>query len=151
MAAAKTLARSKLDDGSAAERFGKLIAAMGGPKDYMENPARHMETAPVIKPLFAAKSGNVAGMDCREIGYAWVDLGAGRKTPGGPIDLAVGLSEVVQVGDAVSKDRPLCILHARTQADWDRAAARIAAAFRVVDEKVAPLGPVVLERVARER
>jgi thymidine phosphorylase len=150
MAAAKKLAQSKLDDGSAAETFARLIAAMGGPADYMDNPAKHMEAAPVVKPLFAARAGNVAGMDCRGIGYAAVDLGAGRKTPGGPIDLAVGLSEVVQVGDAVGPDRPLCVLHARSQADWDRCAARLLPSFLVTEEKVAPLGPVVLERVARE-
>ncbi len=150
MTAAKRLAQARLDDGSAAERFGRMIAAMGGPADYMERPASHMETAPVIKPLFAARPGFVAGMNCHGIGFAVVDLGGGRKTPSGPIDYAVGLSQVVQVGDAVGTDRPLCIIHARDQAGWDRAAARILPAVTVSEAKVAPLGSIVLERVARE-
>jgi thymidine phosphorylase len=109
-----------------------------------------METAPVAKPLFAGRPGFVAGMDCFAVGMAVVGLGGGRTTPGGPIDLAVGLSEVIQPGDAVGPDRPLCIIHARDQAGWDRAAARIRPAIRVVEDKVAPLGSVVLERIARE-
>ncbi len=149
-AAGLALARARLDDGSAAERFARIVAAMGGPADYIERPASHMEVAPVIRPLFAARPGFVAGMDCRGVGMAVVDLGGGRTTPGGPIDYAVGLSDVVQVGDAVGSDRPLCMVHARDEAGWARAAARILPAVTVVDGKVSPPGPIVLERIARQ-
>lgn len=149
-AAARALAQAKLDDGGAAEKFARIVAAMGGPADYVERPASHMEAAPVIKPLFAARPGYVAGMDCRGLGMAVVDLGGGRTTPGGPIDYAVGLSAVAQVGDAVGHDRPLCIIHARDEAGWARAAARVLPAIKIVDQAVPSLGSIVLERIARE-
>ncbi len=150
MDAATKLAQARLDDGSAAEKFDKMVAGMGGPKNFIENPAKHMDVAPVIKPLFAARAGYVAGMDCHGPGMAVVDMGGGRTRPEQTIDFAVGLADFVQVGDAVGKDRPLCVIHARDDAGWERAAGRILPAITVTDEKPAPLGPIVLERIARE-
>ena len=34
--------------------------------------------------------------------------------------------------------------------EWERAAGRILPAIAVTDDKPAPLGPIVLERIARE-
>jgi thymidine phosphorylase len=150
MAAGKRLAQAKLDDGSAAEKFDRMVAGMGGPRNFIADPAKHMDRAPVIKPLFAPRAGYVTGMDCHGPGMAVVDMGGGRTHPDQKIDFAVGLSDFCQVGDAVGKDRPLCMIHARDEAGWARAAARILPAITVAAEKGPPLGPIVLERIARE-
>jgi thymidine phosphorylase len=149
IASATKLAQSKLDDGSAAERFDRIVAGMGGPKNFIANPAKHMDVAPVIKPLYPARAGYVAGMDCHGPGMAVVDMGGGRTRPEQTIDFAVGLAEFCQVGDPVGKDKPLCVIHARDQAGWERAAARILPAIAVTEAKPKPLGPIVLERIER--
>jgi thymidine phosphorylase len=148
-AAALALARARLDDGSAADRFGRMVAAMGGPADLVERPETHLEAAPLVRPLFAEREGFVAGMDCRGIGMAVVDLGGGRTRPDQSIDFAVGLAEFVQIGDRVGADRPICVIHARDTAGWERAAARIRPSIRLADERIAPQGSVILERIAR--
>ncbi|MEP2963013.1 MAG: thymidine phosphorylase, partial [Nitratireductor sp.] len=65
------------------------------------------------------------------------------------IDLSVGLTDFRQVGDAVGPDRPLCTIHARSEAEWETAAARVRAAVQIADTQPEALGPIVIERIAR--
>lgn len=148
--AGRKLAQARLDDGSAAERFGRMIAAMGGPSGLVEDPVRYLDVAPVIRPIYAPRSGFVAGMDCWAIGMAVVDLGGGRTRPDQKIDFAVGLSQVPQIGERVEPDRPLFVVHARDEAGWERAAARIRTAIYMAEIPVPPLGSVILERIERQ-
>jgi thymidine phosphorylase len=131
LAAAHALANRKLDDGSAAERFGRMVAALGGPNDFVERYEHHLGRAPVIKPVPPARAGVVTGMDARAVGLAILDIGGGRTRPDRTIDHAVGLTAIAPVGAAVGPDRPLCLLHARDQAGWDRAARNLRDAIRV--------------------
>jgi len=137
-AAATSLVAAKLADGSAAERFGAMVAALGGPADLMADPARSLDRAEVIAPVPAPQAGFVHGMDCFAIGMALVGIGAGRTHPDDEIDYAVGISQVAHVGDAVGEAAPLCLLHARTPEQWEQAAAVIRQAVRTGPEPVTP-------------
>ncbi|HWW72605.1 MAG TPA: thymidine phosphorylase, partial [Duganella sp.] len=76
LAANETEARAKLqaclDNGSAAERFARMVVALGGPADLMENPDKHLEKAPIVVPVPSLKSGYASTTDCRGIGLAVV-------------------------------------------------------------------------------
>ncbi len=72
-------------------------------------------------------------MNVREIGLTLVGLGGGRKLPEEAIDLSVGLTDFRQIGDEVGPERPLCAIHARDEAEWEGAAARVRAAARISD------------------
>lgn len=148
-AAARALAQARLEDGSAAERFGRMVAALGGPADFVERANDYLPKAAIVRAVFAYEDGYVAGMDAKAVGLALIAIGGGRKRPGDAIDLTVGFSDFCQVGDQVGADRPLCFLHARNNAEWEEGASRIRAAVRVVDSEPAPLGPVVLDRIER--
>ncbi len=146
--AAHALARQKLDDGSAAAKFGAMVAALGGPADFVERKENYLERAPVVRPVFAERAGIVAGMDTRAVGVALLEIGGGRARADQGIDYAVGLTGMLRIGEAASTDRPLCILHARDEDGWDRAARNIRAAVRIGDAASAHT-PVVRERLAR--
>jgi thymidine phosphorylase len=47
----------------------------------------------------------------------------------------------------VGPDRPICLVHARTAAQAEAAAAEVLAAVTIADEPPAP-APVILERLA---
>src|SRR6185503_12824808 len=47
--AARAAAQATLDDGSAAERFAAMVAALGGPADLIESPGSHLPHASVTK------------------------------------------------------------------------------------------------------
>jgi len=72
-----------------------------------------------------------------------VQLGGGRLRAEDAIDPAVGLADVCGVGDAVGPDRPLAVVHARSAADADAAAAVLRQALPVGDTVTRPGSPVL--------
>ncbi len=148
VAAGKARAQSALEDGRAAEKFARMVAALGGPDDFLEHPARYLARAPVVRPCSADRSGHVVGMNARQIGIAVVGLGGGRRHADDAIDPAVGLTEVIEVGAQVRPGAPLCVVHAASEADADEAVALLRQAIYIGD--AAPgLRPVVMGRIAR--
>jgi thymidine phosphorylase len=137
-----------LADGSAAERFGAMVAALGGPGDLLDAPQRHLPAAPVVQPVLPARSGIVAAIDVRAVGLAVVALGGGRRHEAAAIDHAVGLSDVAGPGEPVGPDeRPLAAVLARDEAAARRAAAALREAVAVGDAQP-PAVPAVVERIA---
>jgi len=147
--AARSLAERRLADGSAAERFGRMVKALGGPGDFVERSKAYLPAARVVRPVFSVEAGFVSRTDAGAIGHALVEAGGGRKHPEGEIDLSVGFTAFAAVGAEVSRERPLAIVHARDEDDFARAAERIRAAVRVAPEPCASAGPIVKERIAR--
>ena len=49
-AAARAAAADALDSGRGAERFGAMVAELGGPADLVDAPSRHLPEAPVVRP-----------------------------------------------------------------------------------------------------
>lgn len=106
-----------LDNGRAAEVFDQMVAGLGGPVDFIENVDKHLEHAPVVKPVFATKAGYVRHIDVRQLGNVIVSLGGGRSYSKQKLDMAVGLTEIVGVGEQVDLQKPLAMIHARTEED----------------------------------
>ena len=130
---AHTAACKALREGHAAEIFQKMVGALGGPTDFVENPKKHLPKAKVTKPVHADRSGTVAAIDTRTLGLAVVALGGGRTRAEDSIDHSVGLTALAGVGEEVGKDNPLAIVHARDDASAAAAAATIRAAYRIGD------------------
>ena len=132
---AKTLeeARDRIghafSSGAAAERFSRMVAALGGPADLLERPERHLAAAPIRHLLHAEREGIVQRVDNRAVGLAVVALGGGRTRPQDAIDHAVGLTDLAMPGDRVGPDRPLAIIHARDEAGLEAASARLHKAY----------------------
>lgn len=146
-AAGRAMADRSIASGEAAERFARMVAALGGPADLLEQPDRHLEQAPIVRPLFADQAGFVGAIDTRGVGMAVVALGGGRTKTTDAIDFAVGFDAVAGLGDAVGPgDRPLAILHARSEAQADEAERRLRASVTVTD--AAPVrGPLIAKRL----
>lgn len=125
-----------LDSGQAAESFGKMVHLLGGPSDLIEKPDDHLQSAPIIKPVFAEEIGYVSSMDTRQLGMAVVQMGGGRSRAEDAIDPAVGLSEFIVLGEKT--DQALAVVHARTETDWETAAATVRAAMTVSDSPPEP-------------
>ncbi len=135
-----------LDDGRAAEIFGRMVAALGGPVDFVEKAARYLATAPVVRPVFAETAGVVTEIDTRAIGLTVVELGGGRTRATDPIDPAVGFTDLVGVGAQVDGAHPLAVVHAADEAAATRGAARLVAAYRLGEAAGAP-HPLVADRI----
>ena len=141
-------AEATLADGRAAERFARMISALGGPDDFVECVNRYLPHAPVVKPCRADRSGYVAAMDARQVGIAVVSLGGGRSHADDAIDPSVGLTNVIAVGARVRAGDELCIVHATSEADADSAIDAVRQAIRV-DDALPPEKPVVMARIVQ--
>jgi thymidine phosphorylase len=147
LAAARDRAEQTLASGAAAERFERMVRALGGPSDLLERPAHHLTAAPVRRPVDLAIRGFVGTIDVRALGLAVVDLGGGRQRPTDPIDHAVGLTEVKGLGEPVGPDQPFAVVHARNDAAAAAAIARIRSAVAVADAPPASRAAVILGAV----
>ncbi len=123
-----------LDNGKAAECFGKMVAGLGGPADFVENYDNYLEKAEIIKPVYATETGVVSAMDTRAIGMAVVSMGGGRRVATDEIDYAVGFDNFIRLGEVADSDKPLAVIHARTEEQWEEAAKALRSAITVGGE-----------------
>jgi len=145
--AARKRLQAVLDSGEAAERFSKMVKALGGPGDLLTRPWKHLERAPISIPVLPVKAGVVTKIDTRSAGLAVVVLGGGRTRPQDTVDHAVGLTGLVGLGDTVGTDGALCTVHARTEATARAAADMVRAAYTI--GRAAPVvASPVRERIA---
>ena len=105
-----------------------------------------MARAPIVHEVKPERAGKVTRIDTRTVGLAVVALGGGRTRPQDPVDHAVGLTMLASTGDVVGTDRPLAIVHARTEAGARQAAVVLRSAYRVGGRAGASTAPV-LDRV----
>ena len=117
--------------GSAVEHFNRMVRMLGGPSDFVQNHAKFLPKAPIIKPIFAEVEGQVSAIKTRELGLAVIELGGGRKASSGAIDHRVGLSELLGVRFHATKEIPLCFIHAADEASFEKAAAIVKAAYDI--------------------
>jgi thymidine phosphorylase len=144
--AARAMLQHALDSGAAAEKFQQMVSALGGPKKFVDAPWKHMERAPVEVAVVPDKAGAVHRIDTRAVGMVVVALGGGRTRPQDPVDHAVGLTRLADLGDTVGPDHPIGIVHARTEAQARQAAELLQAAYHLTG-KLATANPPVLDRV----
>jgi thymidine phosphorylase len=144
--AARLQLNNALDSGAAAERFERMVAALGGPSNFVAEARARLPAASVVVAAAPAKRGFVRAIDARAVGLAVVELGGGRRTPADVVDPAVGLTELAGIGDEVGAGRPLARVHARNDAAAAAASARLAAAYEIGDEP-SRRGPTIIERI----
>ena len=136
-----------LDSGRAAEIFGKMVAGLGGPADLVENPAKYLEAAPLIRPVPAPRGGFVSAVACRDLGLSVVSLGGGRRRPEDKIDFAVGFTDYAELGAKIEAGEPLALVHARSESQVAQAIAEVQAAY-VIGDHVQDKPPSVYRSVA---
>ncbi|WP_031519576.1 thymidine phosphorylase [Siccibacter colletis] len=137
-----------LDNGKAAEVFGRMVAAQKGPVDFIENYDRYLPTATLTKAVYADRAGYVSEMDTRALGMAVVSMGGGRRQASDTIDYSVGFTEMSRLGEKVDSERPLAVIHAKSEASWQDAALAVKAAIQVA-ENAPEETPVVYRRISQ--
>lgn len=126
---------STFSDGSAAERFGQMVADLGGPMDFVDRWPDRLPAAPIVRDVLCHDSGFVGAMEGEALGLAVVRLGGGRQRGGDRIDPSVGLSQVAMIGDAVNPDTPLATVHAASNTDADAAEQAVRGAYTIMAKR----------------
>ncbi|AZL58629.1 thymidine phosphorylase [Tabrizicola piscis] len=133
-----------LQSGAAAEIFGRMVAAQGGPADFVERWPDRLPSAPVVLEVPALADGFVATIDGEALGHAVVHLGGGRLREGDRVNPSVGLSDLAGIGEETGEGVPLAMVHAATE-DAARAAVKaVQAAYGIAD--AAPEEPALIQK-----
>ena len=135
-----------LESGAAAEWFGRMVAAQGGPADFVERWPDRLPSAPVVMEVPALDDGYVAAIDGEALGHAVVHLGGGRLREGDRINPSVGLSDLAGLGEETGAGVPLAMVHAATDEAARAAVAAVQAAYRIGTSAEEP--PLILKRIA---
>jgi thymidine phosphorylase len=141
---ATTLAEEALTSGKAAEIFGKMITAMGGPADLLTHSESLLPKANMTKNIVASKAGYIGIMDTRAIGMALVEMGGGRVDHNQSLDYSVGFSDIKPKGTKVAEGDIIAIVHAKDDAQATQA---IKQYLNAVEISVAP---VIVEPVIHQ-
>lgn len=139
-------AQTTLDNGSAAEKFGRMVAGLGGPADFVERAAHYLPVAPLQVPVCAERDGYISAIDTRAVGMSVVVLGGGRMRPQDQIDPSVGVTNILPLGSEVKAGDVLALVHAQTQDKADQAVQMVRQAMMLSEHKPA-LNPVIYETV----
>ncbi len=135
-------ARSKLArvvaDGSALAKLRAIVAAQGGDARVVDEPTR-LPQARLKVALTAPRAGAVTDVDAMGVALAALRLGAGRARAEDRIDPAVGVGDLVKVGERVAAGGRLATLHANDETALAEARTMLAAAITVGDTAPAPV------------
>ncbi len=145
LASARVKLEATLASGKAAEIFDDMVAGLGGPYNFIATHDKHLAKAPIIKPVYADDEGAVIAIKTRDLGLAVIELGGGRRVASDKINHAVGLSDLLGKQFIADMNTPLCIVHAQSEDDYNRAALIIKQAYTLGDGGQS--WPTILERI----
>ena len=143
-------ARESLEEslcsGKAAEIFGRMIGALGGPVDFVEKSDEYLHVAENILDFPSPSSGYLKSVNGRILGQAVIELGGGRKQADDKLDLSVGLDQFIRIGKNVEQGDPLLRIHSSNDRDMERAKNLLSEAFQFSENPVES-NPLILESI----
>jgi thymidine phosphorylase len=129
-----------LRDGSAMDRFRRLVAAQGGDLSVPLPIGSCSET------VTAHRGGTMGDIDAMAVGLAAWRLGAGRSRPGEPVQAGAGIRIHRRPGEPVTAGEPVFTLYTDTPLRFGAALAELEGAWSVGD--AAPVSrPLIIDRI----
>lgn len=143
-----TFADEYLHNGKAYDAWLKIVGAQGGDISVFENPAAfHQPKARQV--LRASRAGYLAGMDCKQVGWAVQRLGAGRAKPGDSVSAHAGVESHVKLGAKLQAGQPIFTLFSDDPALLDEPSRMLEETIRIADEPAVPQ-PLIREIVRQQ-
>jgi pyrimidine-nucleoside phosphorylase len=135
-------AREKFTDilksGKAYTRFQRIAEAQGAIPESWKMFESGVP-ASFEREIKSSKDGFIGEILPREIGYALVDLGAGRRVASDPVDPSAGVRFFKKRGDRVTRGEPLALAQWSSEsANSPAALARIETAFVITESQPVP-------------
>lgn len=106
--------------GAAAEKFRQIITQQGGDPRVVDEPAR-LPQARYQRAWPAPAAGYLARMETERLGWAAMELGAGRLRVEDAVDPAVGFVFHMKLGERAEAGEPLLTAHFNDEQKWAEA------------------------------
>ena len=94
------LLKDAISDGSAFEKFSRMISAHGGSIESLDNP--HILHPSFCKQVLAESVGYITAMNTLELGRAVVQMGGGRLQKNDRLDYTAGIRFYHKVGASIN-------------------------------------------------
>ena len=124
-----------IDNGSALDYFKKFVSLQGGNPDVCDN----LSLLPQAKyeiPIICDSDGWIKAINSQQIGYALVDIGAGRKTLDSSLDYSTGAFLPFKIGDQVNQNEELGKVFCNNEENGRKVAKKIADSYQITKEKI---------------
>jgi len=143
--AGAVMADGILRSGAAYEAWLRIVAAQGGDVSVFEDVAGFHKPA-ATRVFRASRAGYLAGMDCKQVGWAVQRLGAGRARPGDSVSANAGIESHAKIGDWLEAGQPVFTLFSEDEALVEEPYRMLRETVRIEDVKPERL-PLVREVV----
>jgi len=131
-----------LRDGTAMDRFVRLVAAQGG------DLSKPLPIGGCSETVTAARGGTMSDIDAMAVGLAAWRLGAGRSRPGARVQHGAGIRIHRRPGEPVTAGEALFTLYTETPERLGPALAELDGAFSVSDTPPVPR-TLIIDRITR--
>ena len=131
-----------VSNGVAAEKFEKMVAALGGASNILSSYKDQLEINAFKKDMFIKQSGYVQKIKTRDLGLILIELGGGRKQVTDKINFNVGYDNVLSVGDRVDSSTPLLTVYCHSDKDFENVGKKIEECFLISDKEVSNLSDI---------
>jgi thymidine phosphorylase len=130
-----------LKDGSAMDRWRKMVKAQGG------DPDAPLPTAKEKLVITAEKSGTISSMDALKVGISAWRLGAGRARQGEAVQAGAGIEIHAKPGEKINSGSALFTLHSDDSERFERAKQALEGAVSISEKgEVAERLPLVITK-----
>ena len=125
-----------VSSGLAAEKFEKMVHALGGPVDILSSYKKYLEVSSFKKEIFSKRAGWIKNIKTRELGLILIELGGGRKQITDKINYNVGYNNVLNVGDKIVSSQSILTVYTDSINDYENVREKIEDCFIISDSHI---------------
>ena len=125
-----------VSSGLAAQKFEKMVHALGGPVDILSSYKKYLEVSSFKKEIFSKSAGWIKNIKTRELGLILIELGGGRKQITDKINYNVGYNNVLNVGDKIDSSQPILTVYTDSINDYENVREKIEDCFIISDSHI---------------
>ena len=142
------LADEYLRNGKAYQAWLNIVRAQGGDTTIFDDPAGfHKPRA--TRVFKATRAGYLAGMDCKQVGWAVQRLGAGRAKPGDPVSAHAGIETHAKLGTKLEEGQPIFTLFSEDPSLLDEPFGMLEQTIRIEDNP--PTIQLLIREIVRQQ
>jgi thymidine phosphorylase len=125
-----------LANGKAAEKFERMINALGGSNSFLSTYKKELSNNTFIQDIYLEKQGWIKEIKTRDLGLLLIELGGGRKQVDDKINYHVGYDNVLGIGECVDSSTPVIKVYANSKDDFNKVKNSIINCFIVSGQEV---------------
>ena len=133
---------SVLDKGLAAERFEKMVNALGGSSNILKTYKEDLSGAVYVEEVFLEETGWIKEINTRKLGLLLIELGGGRKQANDKINYHVGYNNVLSVGEKIDNTKPVVKVYSKSEDAFNVVKDQIRKCFIIQDSEAKNLNDV---------